>query len=174
MRRALVMALAFTLTVLLGGGAAYAHSEKVGEEYEEVVNPIEVNEKTLEAGKNIYLQRCAACHGANGKGAYPGMPDLTDHEMMAEMSEAVMFQKVSEGVKGTSMPPWEDILTEEERWMVINYLNTMHHPEEAHEAGLHQEEQGLAAAPKKGICGPTAVLLFSVLPAVLLRRRLTP
>lgn len=175
MTRALLMV--FTLILLSGIGAVYAHSEEVSEKYEKAVNPVEVTEDSLEAGKNIYAQKCAACHGADGKGTSPGMPDFTDHGMMEEMGESVMFQKISEGVPGTPMPPWEDALTEEERWMVINYINTMHHGEEGPGEVAHTDEiphadeadsgaQDFAAAPEKGICGPTAILFLAALPLI--------
>lgn len=181
MTRALLIVL---ITLLSGIGAAYAHSAEVSEKYEKAVNPIEVTEDSLEAGKNIYNQNCAACHGADGKGTSPGMPDFTDHMMMEEMGESVMFQKISEGVPGTPMPPWGNALTEEERWMVINYINTMHHGEEGPGEKAHADEippadeahsgtQDFAAAPEKGLCGPTALLLFALLPAFLLGRRFT-
>lgn len=32
---------------------------------------------TLKAGQAIYAQTCIACHGANGKGAIPGVSDFT-------------------------------------------------------------------------------------------------
>lgn len=177
MRRALLLTLTltlvvtFTLMVFGGWNTVHAHAEKGTQEYEKVANPIEATEETIAEGKSIYLQKCATCHGADGKGSYPGMPDLTDHQMMSEMSEALMFQRISKGVQGTSMPPWEDILTEEERWMVVNYLNTLHHPgnEEAPvaEVAVSAEEQAMAAAPKKGVCGPTVLLALGTLPAVL-------
>jgi cytochrome c oxidase cbb3-type subunit 3 len=35
------------------------------------------------AGATIFADDCAACHGANGKGAAPlGVPDLTDHDWL--------------------------------------------------------------------------------------------
>jgi mono/diheme cytochrome c family protein len=160
-------ALMFILTVLLGWGTVYAHAGEVSEKYENMVNPVEVTKESLEAGKNIYTQRCATCHGTDGKGVSQGMPDFTNHEMMEEMGETSMFQKISEGVPGTPMPPWEDILSEKERWMVINYINTFHHKETAQPAG-----QPFSAAPEKGVCGPTALLLIAALPAILVGRRL--
>jgi mono/diheme cytochrome c family protein len=33
-----------------------------------------------------------------------------------------LFRTVSVGVQGTPMPPWEFVLSEEERWAVVNYI----------------------------------------------------
>lgn len=173
MKKELIFIIALTITAVLGGlGTVYAHSGEVSEKYEKAVNPVKVTPESLEAGKNIYTQRCAVCHGADGKGTAAGMPDFTDHEMMEEMSESLMFQKVSEGVPGTPMPAWKDILSEDERWTVINYINSMHHggethaDEASHAAEAQSKEQSFAAAPEKGVCGPTALLLLAALPAM--------
>lgn len=177
MKVVLVFALIFTV---FGWSAAFGHSAELSEKYESTVNPVKVTEETFEAGKSIYIQRCATCHGIDGKGTIPSMPDFTDHEMMENMGEKVMFQKISEGVPGTSMPSWKGILTEEERWMVINYINTMHHRGEETHGGeavtheeTHPEEESFAAAPEKGVCGPTALLFLATIPVMyqFMRRR---
>lgn len=158
--------------LILSWGIVYAHSEAVPEGYEKAVNPIKATAESIAAGKQMFEQRCATCHGADGKGVLQGMPDLTDHHMMSEMSEGDIFYKITEGVQGTSMPPWEDVLTEEERWHLVNYINTLHHGEEEGTAHVDEKPQEFhAAAPKKGVCGPTALLLIGTLPLLIAGRR---
>jgi mono/diheme cytochrome c family protein len=157
-------------------GIAYAHSEAVPKEYEKATNPVKATEESIAAGEQIFEQRCATCHGADGKGVLQGMPDLTDHPMMSEMSEGDVFHKISEGVPGTGMPPWKDALTEEERWHLVNYINTLHHgeEEEAHidtQSAEAKPQEFHAAAPKKGVCGPTALLLIGTIPLLIAGRR---
>lgn len=163
------------LTVLTALGTAYAHSEAAPDE--KITNPVKATAESIAQGKKIYEERCASCHGIHGKGASQSIPDLTNHEMMSEMSEGDMFHKISEGVPGTSMPPWKDALTEEERWHLVNYINTLHHGEETlPEAEAEtQPREPVAPAPEKGICGPTALLVPVTLPLGLraLRRRRT-
>jgi mono/diheme cytochrome c family protein len=151
------------LIILLAVPLAYAHGAKEVNEHSNSVNPIQPTAESQSAGKAIFEQNCATCHGADGNGVLQGMPALTDHGMMSEMSEGDIFHKISEGVPGTGMPPWEDVLTEEERWHLVNYVNTLHHGEE--------EGTTYVASPKKGICGPTALLLISTLPLLFASRR---
>lgn len=172
-----VIALIILLTLL---PVAYSHASKETNEHSGMMNPIQSTDASINTGKAIYDQRCAGCHGANGNGALKDMPDLTDHHMMEEMSEGDIFHKITEGVPGTSMPPWEDALIEEERWHLVNYINTFHHEEEGAQNNMPHMDAPMAeaakpptyaAAPQKGICGPTALLLIGVLPLLIARRR---
>jgi mono/diheme cytochrome c family protein len=38
------------------------------------------------------------------------------------MSDAALFDRITQGLPGTAMPAFRDTLTEEERWHVVNYL----------------------------------------------------
>jgi mono/diheme cytochrome c family protein len=105
--------------------------KEVPPEYADVVNPFPGDETAIAAGRAIYEAACVPCHGLNGDGQGPAAASLdppptnfTDATMMAEVSEAMMFWRVSEGSPGTGMPPWKDRLSEEEIWQVINYERT--------------------------------------------------
>lgn len=50
----------------------------------------------------------------------PPPVDLRVHIPMHTDAETFLF--VSQGVPGTAMPAWEGLLTEAERWDVVNYL----------------------------------------------------
>jgi mono/diheme cytochrome c family protein len=83
------------------------------------------------AGKTLYEDNCAACHGEIGDGAGPeaaalSVPatDFTDQEMMAGISGEQLFQRISEGV-GTDMPAFAEQLSEEERWILASYLRSL-------------------------------------------------
>lgn len=170
------------LIIFMAVPLAYAHGAKETNEHSDALNPIQADEGSVSKGKAIYEEYyCGKCHGADGKGAIPGAPDLTDHGMMSEMSEGDMFHKITEGVPGTSMPEWKNLLNEKERWHLVNYINTFHHGEEKPHADeeAHMdapkaeavEPATYAAAPQKGICGPTALLLIGTLPLIIARRR---
>jgi len=50
-----------------------------------------------------------ACHGGNGKGILPGMPDFTDPKGVLKLPTAVLVQRVehgfSDGKAPMAMPP---------------------------------------------------------------------
>ncbi|MDX1454269.1 MAG: FTR1 family protein [Gammaproteobacteria bacterium] len=80
----------------------------------------------------LYAQNCAACHGANGMGdgpAAPGMePEPTnfhDSERAAQRTLYGLYNTISLGVDGTSMPAFPQ-LSDSQRWALAFYVGGMH------------------------------------------------
>ena len=86
---------------------------------------------TLKAGRILYVENCAACHGESGRGDGPSRETMkpkapppanfTDPEIMASLSPFKVFNIVSFGVEGTAMADFS-ALSEEERWQVAFYI----------------------------------------------------
>ena len=80
------------------------------------------------AGKAIYSQTCIACHGANGKGAIPGVADFTAKDGSLAKSDGELLKSISEGFQSPgsfmAMPPkgGNPTLTEADVRAVISYL----------------------------------------------------
>ena len=81
----------------------------------------------LAAGKLTFDDKCAACHGAAGKGDGPASAalnpkpaNLADKNFMQTLPVDCHFYVVSEGVKGTGMPPWK-ALGDDTIWKVLIY-----------------------------------------------------
>lgn len=86
------------------------------------VNPFKGDAKAIAAGKEIFQVNCMPCHGADGKGTgLPNQPDFTNAAWWAGEKDDHHFMAVTNGVAGTPMPAWKDLLTEEERWKVLAY-----------------------------------------------------
>ena len=85
----------------------------------------------LQAGKTVFAENCAQCHGETGKGDGPGRAsmnpkepapaDFTDAGLMESLSPFKAFNVVSFGVEGTAMPSFA-ALSEEERWQTAFYV----------------------------------------------------
>lgn len=82
-------------------------------------------------GQVLYQQNCAACHGDQGQGDGFGAagspevePDLTDLRAAAGASSALLYAKIARGGMGTGMPNWGTLLTEDELWALVAYLQT--------------------------------------------------
>jgi DMSO reductase family type II enzyme heme b subunit len=88
----------------------------------------------LELGRRVYDQKCALCHGATGRGDGPAAEllvprprDFTAGKYKIRSTagplatDQDLFRIVTEGMPGTSMPPWR-VLSEKERWAVVAYL----------------------------------------------------
>ena len=99
-------------------------------EFQALENPIQTNEQSIAAGKEIYQRTCFMCHGASGRGngplAYYISAPPKDVSHTPEMHNAgELFYMLTEGKNGTPMLGFKNILTEEERWRVIIYIQTI-------------------------------------------------
>jgi mono/diheme cytochrome c family protein len=77
----------------------------------------------IQAGDEIYVQECAACHGESGAGDGPDaegeLPDLSDGARMMLVSPAAMSQSWND-----AHPELGAELSAQERTSVINYVRT--------------------------------------------------
>jgi len=76
------------------------------------------------AGRAIYDKHCIACHGKTGKGI-GSLPDLSDAKTLAGQSDAQLFDKITNGGRGSGMPAWGSVLSEQQRWDVLVYVKTL-------------------------------------------------
>ena len=94
----------------------------------ELTNPY-TDAASISKGASIYKVRCVICHGDNGEGDGPAGKSLTpaaaNHTSPAVQSQTdgELFWKVSEG-RGP-MVGWKLILSEEDRWALVNYIRTL-------------------------------------------------
>ncbi len=99
---------------------------------------MEVNEANLAAGKRIYYRNCMYCHGddLDGKGhfanAFNPLPaNFRDGGTISQLEETYVYWRVATGGPGlpqgatpwnSSMPVWQDFLSDEEIWQVVAYV----------------------------------------------------
>lgn len=74
-----------------------------------------------DAGKKIYEKNCAACHGKDGKGIMPKMPDFSKGERMSK-SDKDLLVSISGGVKGTAMPAWKGKLQDADMAAALSHI----------------------------------------------------
>lgn len=76
----------------------------------------------LAAGRQVFLENCASCHGESGAGNTEfGAPDLTDGSSIHGGDLDSVFRTVYGGQQGL-MPAWEDRLSPLHRKMLVLYL----------------------------------------------------
>ncbi|MBI3880919.1 MAG: c-type cytochrome [Verrucomicrobia bacterium] len=92
-------------------------------------NPVAVDANSITQGRALFTMACEPCHGPSGKGDGPAAPslerkpgNLTDPKMW-EQSDGALFWKIGEGKN--PMPVFQEVLSEEQRWQVVNYVRTL-------------------------------------------------
>src|SRR5262249_1994999 len=58
----------------------------------------------IEAGKQLFVGACSACHGPNGEGGHG--PSLVNGWQIRRASDRDLFNSIRNGVPGTNMPPF--------------------------------------------------------------------
>ncbi|RZM05145.1 MAG: GLPGLI family protein, partial [Pedobacter sp.] len=91
-----------------------------------VKKPIEMSAKPVSgdaiAGKVLYAQHCASCHGTKGEGIKA--PALANPMFLATASDAFLYHTISEGRSGTPMPSFKDSLTKTQINAVTAYVRS--------------------------------------------------
>jgi mono/diheme cytochrome c family protein len=111
---------------------------------------------SLKTGQTIFRERCAACHGALGRGDGPQATalrarfpdarlDLTQDFAARTASLWDWFRVVSEGRPERGMPPWANALSEAERWAVVFYAWSLAVPPEARASAPQRYREACAA-----------------------------
>lgn len=108
-------------------GAAYLVHDKP---------PVLANATPLEKrGEHLFQKNCAFCHAGDGTskgwiGSFlePHPRDLTSREAMRGMTRERAARSISEGLPGTSMPAWKEVLQEGDIDALIAYISRAFHP----------------------------------------------
>ena len=85
-------------------------------------NPLERDPQSIPAGRKLYAEHCAECHGAIGEGGTKA-PSLRAEEVRDATSGA-LFWILSNGVVRRGMPVWSK-LPEPERWQIVSFLRSL-------------------------------------------------
>jgi mono/diheme cytochrome c family protein len=107
-----------------------AGEHEVPEEAAAVGNPVEASQESIHTGAELFAANCAICHGEGGEGDGPAAAGLEappadlHAEHVQENSDGALFYIISHSRPESPMPAWEEVLTEEERWHLVNFLRT--------------------------------------------------
>jgi len=74
------------------------------------------------AGKSLYHQRCASCHGENGEGT-GNIPALASGKAQSA-SDGELFWYITKGDLNNGMPSWAQ-LPQKERWQIVAFIRVM-------------------------------------------------
>ncbi len=127
MMRRLLWLIAVAAVVGLAWAIRLALRPDLPARYRGLSNPVPNANSNLLTGRRLYVLNCAFCHGVGGRGdgvpaagLSPRPADLIQEA--AKSSDARLYYRISEGERLTGMPAWKDILSDQQRWMVVLYL----------------------------------------------------
>lgn len=101
---------------------------------------VRASASVIARGKEVYDKaKCWECHGQQGRGDGPAAPTLKDDQGFPikafDLTKSWLFKggndardiftRFSTGVDGTPMPSYADSLSEQERWQMAHYVQTL-------------------------------------------------
>lgn len=123
---------AFLLTVsVIAAGFTFIQTKPwpVPDKAAKTANPVKNDAVSVTAGKAVWSQHCASCHGKAGLGdgskaaQLKTQPDDMSKTLFQAQSDGSLFFKVAEGRE--DMPAFKKKLPDaEDIWSVVNYMRT--------------------------------------------------
>jgi len=114
------------LLLILGAAVLLAADggwlRKVPEAERKRVNPFAGKPEAAEAGKILFAENCAKCHGDDALGRH-GRPSLRS-ERVRDATDGELAWILRNGNLYKGMPSWSS-LPEPERWQIIAWLRTL-------------------------------------------------
>jgi glucose/arabinose dehydrogenase/mono/diheme cytochrome c family protein len=98
-------------------------------------NPMQ-GQHNAQAGKQLYAQRCARCHGRNAEGS-GNIPSLVDG-VLESVSDGELFWFITNGDHKSGMPSFA-YLPDQQRWQLVTYVKGL---------GLSQTDPTNTEAPE--------------------------
>ena len=85
------------------------------------------NEDVARTGEKIYKANCATCHGQKGDlvGGIANARNLVEGQWKAGDGIIAHFKVLQNGIKGSQMVSFKQILNPSERWAVLNWIETI-------------------------------------------------
>ena len=116
-----VAVMAATLWLAPDIAAHNAHFDMAPASYAAMTNPYQGKPDAAAAGKKLYGQNCAQCHGNNLQGIGPA-PGL-DTESVRTTKPGKLFWFISAGNVASGMPSWSG-LPKTQRWQIVTFLQS--------------------------------------------------
>jgi len=105
-------------------------------------SPVFAAQGNIDNGKKLYTKKCWWCHGKTGEadgpaagfmippprdfslGVYKYKTSPFDADFDLPRDED-LFRAITDGLPGTAMPSWKQILNEQERWDLVAYIKSL-------------------------------------------------
>lgn len=120
-----ILSVLYLTCIALVVSSVEAHEWMAPKEAADIVNPVKSTPGSVGRGIEIFIDNCAACHGERGEGMAAEEAGLKKDapnllKRLATHTDGDFFWKIQQG-RG-EMPAFEDELSEQEIWDIINFL----------------------------------------------------
>jgi cytochrome c oxidase cbb3-type subunit I/II len=165
---------AYELTFVFGSARTYSGdlSDAEGDNFAQTVlntPPIAGTQQDFQAGQSLFNLYCAQCHGENGHGDGSASSKVAGGYIVPEpanftesggdfMYYGRYVWKVQQGVETTNMPPWKYVMTDNEIYQLVFYVQTFSTPDDYNTKWAPQYTDPYA---RNLMGGPTSSSLFS-------------
>jgi mono/diheme cytochrome c family protein len=122
----------------------YAELSKAPQKARAKRNPLERDPEAVAAGRNLFEQHCAECHGDLAEGGRKGPSLLVEQVQNSE--PGTIFWILTNGVVWRGMPVWSK-LPEPQRWQLVSYVKSL---------GVAEQVPSQGSSPKPSYGSATA------------------
>jgi cbb3-type cytochrome c oxidase subunit I len=105
---------------------------------ESQVTPVSLSSPELDAASKLFAANCVSCHGDHGAGDGAAAGALKPSPVnfhVRQPSPERAWTVIAQGIPGSSMPAWQGRLSEEDRHLLVRYVQSLYE-------GGHKEVQG--------------------------------
>ena len=102
--------------------SAYSELGKTPSKYRTKANPMAKEKDAVAAGKVLFEQHCAECHGETALGTKK-VPSLRANEVQ-EAPPGSIFWILTNGIVRKGMPVWSK-LPEPQRWQLVTFIQSL-------------------------------------------------
>ena len=120
-RPAVVLAIAAMFSVLPSSGAQDSTFHSAPASAAEMKDLYQGNPQAAAAGKKLYSQNCAQCHGKELQGIGPAPP--LDNPSTRNAKPGELFWFITNGDLHGGMPSWA-VLPKQQRWQIVTFLQS--------------------------------------------------
>lgn len=103
-------------------GSVYKELDKAPAKYRTRANPMAKDRDAVPAGKVLFEEHCAECHGENALGTKKA-PSLRAPEVQTA-PPGTLFWLLTNGVVRKGMPVWSR-LPEPQRWQLVTFIQSL-------------------------------------------------
>ncbi len=102
-----ITAIVVSLMTLFVFGSSHANSDLSDSDLSDKANTpaaLIIPAAIIKAGKTVYNTTCFACHGKDGRGTIPGVPDFKSRKGPLKKSDEILQKHIEEGYQSPGSP----------------------------------------------------------------------